>query len=249
MTHPGTVLITGASSGIGAATARRLAAAGYDLLLTARRAERLRALEDELGDAHSVKVRTAPLDLDRPQDVPAAVTELLGAAPSPLRTAVLAAGHGRGAGPVREADASHWESQVLVNLLAPMLMTRALLPALDRVGGHLVIVGSVFGTTAAPGYSAYAATKHGLHGFLRSVAGEERPPGGCRTTLLSPGSTNTEFASVLAGAGTPRVHAVTDWPYHPLLPDDVARTVEWVLTQPSHVHLPEIIIDPTDARY
>ncbi|MET2715870.1 SDR family NAD(P)-dependent oxidoreductase [Streptomyces harbinensis] len=245
----GTVLITGASSGIGEATARRLAGAGYDLVLIARRADRLEALADELAAAHTGHIRAVPLDLTRTGTLDSAVTGVLGQLTVPLRGAVLAAGHGRGHGQVRTADPEPWESQVLVNLLAPMMLIHRLLPALDATGGDLIVVGSVFDDRAAPGYAAYAATKHGLKGFLRSLAAEERPAGGCRLSLLSPGSTNTEFASVLSGASPPQSHPVSAWPYHPLLADDVARTVEWIMNRPAHVRIAEILIDPTDARY
>jgi short-subunit dehydrogenase len=245
----GTVIVTGASSGIGAATARRLAARGNDLVLIARREERLKALATELSAEHGAAVVPVPLDLERTDELSDVLTGVLASLPSPLAGAVLAAGHGRGYGPVREADPDPWESQLRVNLLAPMLTTRRLLPELDSNGGDLVIVGSLFGTRPSPGYAAYAATKHGLAGFVRSLAEEERPSGGCRISLLSPGATNTEFASVLAGAEAPRVHEVTAWPYHPLLAEDVAAAVEWVMSRPGYARVAEIVIDPTGARY
>ncbi|MFD5436551.1 SDR family oxidoreductase [Kitasatospora sp. NPDC127067] len=245
----GTVLITGASSGIGAATARRLAARGHDLVLIARREERLKALAAELSADHGTAAVAAPLDLERTDELAGALTDVLAALPGPLAGAVLAAGHGRGHGPVREADSAPWESQLRVNLLAPMIVTRLLLPELDARGGDLVLVGSLFGTRPSPGYAAYAATKHGLAGFVRSLAEEERPPGGCRICLISPGATNTEFASVLSGAAAPRVHQVTDWPYHPLLAEDVAAAVAWAMGRPGHARIAEITLDATDARY
>ncbi|MEU0009292.1 SDR family NAD(P)-dependent oxidoreductase [Streptomyces sp. NPDC006314] len=245
----GTALVTGASSGIGAATARRLAARGYDLVLVARREERLKALAGELSAEHGVTGVTLPLDLERTDELSDALTGMLATAPGPLTAAVLAAGHGRGHGPVREADAGQWESQLRVNLLAPMLLVRRLLPELDATGGDLVVIGSLFGTRPSPGYAPYAATKYGLAGFVRSLAEEERPSGGCRISLVSPGATNTEFASVLAGARTPRVHDVTDWPYHPLLAEDVAAGVEWVMSRPAHARVTELTVDPVDARY
>ncbi|MEU1286070.1 SDR family NAD(P)-dependent oxidoreductase [Kitasatospora sp. NPDC005856] len=245
----GTVLITGASSGIGAATARRLAARGHDLVLIARREDRLKALATELSAEHGTVVVAVPLDLERTDELADALTAVLAALPGPLAGAVLAAGHGRGQGPVREADSAPWESQLRVNLLAPMIATRLLLPELDAHGGDLVLIGSVFGTRASPGYAAYAAGKHGLAGFVRSLAEEERPPGGCRICLISPGATNTEFASVLSGDPDPRVHEVTDWPYHPLLAEDVAAAVEWAMSRPGQARIAELTLEPTDARY
>ncbi|MFH9355638.1 SDR family NAD(P)-dependent oxidoreductase [Kitasatospora sp. NPDC017646] len=177
-----------------------------------------------------------------------ALTDVLAALPGPLAGEVLAAGHGRGHGPVREADCAAWESQLRVNLLAPMILTRRLLPELDATDGDLVLVGSLFGTRPSPGYAAYAATKHGLAGFVRSLAEEDRSADGCRICLISSGATNTEFASVLAGAATPRVHQVTDWPYHPLLGEDVAAAAEWEMSRPGHARVAQLPIDPTDAR-
>ncbi|MEU2793751.1 SDR family NAD(P)-dependent oxidoreductase [Streptomyces sp. NPDC007100] len=250
MTGPaGTALITGASSGIGAATARRLAARGYDLILVARREERLKALVGQLSAEHGVAGLAVPLDLEQTDELSDRLAGVLASIPSPLTAAVLAAGHGRGHGPVREADAGPWESQLRVNLLAPMLLIRRLLPDLDAAAGDLVVIGSLFGTRPSPGYAAYAATKYGLAGFVRSLAEEERPRGGCRISLISPGATNTEFASVLAGSQAPRVHDVADWPYHPLLAEDVAAGVEWVMSRPSHARVTELTVDPIDARY
>ncbi|MEV0124009.1 SDR family NAD(P)-dependent oxidoreductase [Streptomyces sp. NPDC050703] len=245
----GTALVTGASSGMGAATARRLAARGHDLVLVARREDRLKALAGEVSAEHGVAALAVPLDLERTDELSDALTGVLAALPGPLTAAVLAAGHGRGHGPVREADPGPWESQLRVNLLAPMLLVRALLPALDAAGGDLVVIGSLFGTRPSPGYAPYAATKYGLAGFVRSLAEEERPAPGCRICLISPGATNTEFASVLAGARDPRVHDVADWPYHPLLAEDVAAGVEWVLSRPAHARVTELTVDPLDARY
>ncbi|MER5745802.1 SDR family NAD(P)-dependent oxidoreductase [Streptomyces sp. NPDC002225] len=245
----GTALVTGASSGIGAATARRLATRGYNLILIARREERLRALAGELSAEHDVTGVAVPLDLERTDELSDALTDVLATASRPLTAAVLAAGHGLGHGPVREADAEPWESQLRLNLLAPMLLVHRLLPELDATGGDLVVIGSLFGTRPQPGYAAYAATKHGLTGFVRSLAEEERPSGGCRITLISPGATNTEFSSVLAGAENPCVHDVSDWPYHPLLAEDVAASVEWVMSRPAHARVTELTVDPIDARY
>ncbi|WKX73912.1 SDR family oxidoreductase [Streptomyces sp. XD-27] len=247
-TGPGTILITGASSGIGRATAHRLAAAGHDVVLLARREGRLRDLAEQLSDAHGVQAMAVPTDLTRTDALAETVDAVLAEVPG-LAGAVLAAGHGRGHGAVREADTTAWASQLQVNLLAPMLLTKLLLPSLDRNGGRLILIGSVFGHRPMPGYAPYAAAKHGLAAFARSLALEERPPGGCRVSLLSPGATNTEFASVLAGEETPRVHDVTAWPYHPLLAEDVARAVAWILRQPPHVRIAELQIDPTDAAY
>lgn len=246
----GTVLVTGASSGIGLATARRVAAAGHGVVLLARRAERLEALAHELSDAHGVRALPVPVDLSRTEELPATVDRVLAEVPD-LTAAVLAAGHGRGFGPVREApaDPEPWISQLQVNLLAPVVLATSLLRALDANGGQLILIGSVFGHRPAPGYAVYAAAKHGLAGFAESLALEKRPPGGCRVTVLSPGSTNTEFASVLAGDATPRVHDVAAWPYHPLHAEDVAAAVEWVLRQPPHVSIPSLLIDPADAAY
>ena len=232
-------LVTGASSGIGRATALALARRGYRTAVLARRRHRLESLSELVGEgAH----RPFMLADDLAEEAtPAAAVSAVVRRWRRLDVVVAAAGHGRGYGEIGEADHRHWSGQLATNLRAPMLLAVHALPHLRRTAGHLVFVGSVFGVAAAPGYAAYAATKHGLTGFVRSIQ-RESVARGVRVSLVHPGSTNTEFSAATLGADDPHPVPEQDWPFRPLSAEDVAAAVLWVLSQPPHVVVEEITL-------
>jgi NADP-dependent 3-hydroxy acid dehydrogenase YdfG len=164
-----------------------------------------------------------------------------------LDVVVAAAGHGRGYGQLGKAEPALWPSSVAVNLTSTMELAAAVIEPLRRSSGTLIFIGSIFGVDPAPGYAAYAAAKHGLRGFVRSIRREESMRG-IRVCLINPGTTNTEFASVLRGDELPYVHDPSVWGFDPLLPEDVAAAVAWVAGQPPHVDVEEIIIGATGDR-
>jgi NADP-dependent 3-hydroxy acid dehydrogenase YdfG len=223
----------------------RLAACGYDIAAAGRRAERLRALEEDL---HSLSRSCFPatFDLSRPgaaRQMVDEVTTRFGR----LDVVVAAAGHGRGYGQLGEAQDALWPSSVSVNLMSVMELAAAVIEPLRGSSGTLILIGSVFGVDPAPGYAAYAAAKHGLRGFARSIR-REKSMEGIRVCLINPGTTNTEFASVLRGDEQPFVHDPSVWGFDPLLPEDVAEAVAWVAGQPPHVDVEEITIRATRDR-
>ncbi len=183
------VVVTGASSGIGEATASRFARAGSRLVLAARRLERLEALAERIR-SHGGEAIAVRCDVTEPRDV-AALAEATGAAFGRCDVLVNNAGI-PGGGPFRKLTTERIERVVRVNLLGVLLVTKAFLPImLERRGGHVVNVASLAGRFATPGSSVYGATKHGVVAFSESLHFELKPFG-VRVTVVNPGFTVTE---------------------------------------------------------
>jgi NADP-dependent 3-hydroxy acid dehydrogenase YdfG len=218
-------LITGASSGIGEATARRAAEAGYRLVLAARRIEPLERLAAGLGGPdRAIAVRCDVTEWDDQQALAAAALDTFGR----IDVAFANAGFGAPRG-FEASDPDHWRAMVLTNVLGAALTIRATLPALRETTGHLLLTGSVAGRRALPG-SLYSATKWAVTA-MGEAARQELDGTGIRVTLIEPGSVNTPFFdNPPAGA---------------LEPDDVARAVLYAVAQPPHVDVNEILVRPT----
>jgi NADP-dependent 3-hydroxy acid dehydrogenase YdfG len=228
-------LVTGASSGIGAATARRLAAEGFLVHCAARRAERIEALAAEIDGVATV------CDVTDPASV-AALAERVG---GELHVLVNNAGGAAGADPVATADPDDWTQMFDVNVLGTLHVTQALLPALRASGDGLIVnVGSTAGRVVYEGGGGYTAAKHALKaltGTLRlELSGEP-----IRITEIAPGMVRTdEFALNRFGGDQDKADAVYAGVAEPLVADDIADIIGWVATRPSHVDLDEIVVRP-----
>lgn len=226
------LLITGASSGIGARTARRAAEAGYRLVLGARREEALRELADELGgEERAVAVGCDVTEWDQVERLAGAATDSFGRLDAVFANAGFGATRG-----FLEESVEHWRSMVLTNVLGVALTIRATLPILLEAGsGHYLITGSVAGRRALPG-SLYSATKWAVTAIGESLRAELRQMHentAIRVTLIEPGMTDTDFFDNRPAPG----QALTD--------DDVARAALYALEQPEGVDVSEILIRPT----
>ncbi len=220
------LLITGASSGIGAASARTLAADGWRLVLAARSIDRLNELASELGGPD--RAVAVECDVTEWADQQAAVTVAL-----EHYGRLDAAWANAGFGAVRGFQAEtveHWREMVLTNVYGAALTIRAALPALKEARGHLLLTGSIAGRRALPG-SLYSATKHAVHA-MAEAARLELDGTGIRVTVIAPGAVDTPFFEKVPLEA-------------PLLPDDVARAVLFALSQPQHVDVNEIVVRPT----
>jgi len=229
-----TAVITGASSGIGAATARALAAEGYRTVLAARRLDRLEALADEI-DGEAIE-----LDVTDPDSV-AALAERV----ETCEVLVNNAGGALGRDPVAEADEEQWRWMYEANVLGTMRMTRALLPRLIESGdGHVVTVTSIAAIETYPGGAGYNAAKHAQRATLRVLRREllGRP---VRVTEIAPGMVETEFSLVRFGGDEEAARRVYEG-LRPLDAEDVAECIRWALAQPSHVNVDEIVVRPRD---
>jgi NADP-dependent 3-hydroxy acid dehydrogenase YdfG len=232
----GRAVVTGASSGIGAATAVRLAAEGFEVVLGARRADRLAAVASACGPP----ARALPLDVADDGSV-----EAFCDAVGECRVLVNNAGGALGLDRVADADLARWQQMWDVNVLGTVRMVRALLPALEASGdGHVVNVGSVAGVEAYVGGAGYNAAKFGVHALTEVLRREtvERP---VRVSEVLPGLVETEFSLVRFAGDEARAASVYEG-MTPLSADDVADVIAFVVTRPAHVNLASVLLFPRD---
>ncbi len=240
------VLITGASSGIGAACARRLGEAGADLALWARRGPRLDALALELSSSHGIEVRVAEVDVRDRDAVAAEAAALLEDGWVPdilLNNAGLAAGLAT----VQEGDLEDWDRMIDTNVKGLLFVTRALLPAMIERGiGHVVNIGSTAGHQVYPKGNVYNASKFAVRalseGMNLDVAGTP-----LRVSSVDPGFVHTEFASVRFHGDEEKAESVYSG-FQPLSAADVAEVVHFVVNAPEHVNVADVLLLPTAQR-
>lgn len=244
MKFTGTVLITGASAGIGEATARAFAEAGARLVLTARRRERLEALAAELYDAHGTECHLLQLDV-RDRDGVAAALGTLPAEWAAIDVLVNNAGLARGTEKVQAGDPAEWDEVLQTNVNGLLYVTRAVTPGMvERGRGHVINLGSVAGHEVYPGGAVYCATKHAV-GALTNGLRMDLLGTGIRVSSVDPGMVETEFSVVRFRGDQQRADNVYR-DMTPLTPGDIADTILWIATRPPHVNVDEVIIKPTD---
>ena len=235
MSTPRTAVVTGASSGIGAATARALAAEGFRVVCAARRRDRVEALAEEIGGV------AVACDVTSPDSV----LGLVDAAGDTLHVLVNNAGGAFGAASVESADPADWRAMYEVNVLGLLHVTQALLPALRASGDGLVVnVGSTAGRIAYEGGAGYTAAKHGTQVVTETLrlelCGEP-----IRVSEIAPGMVRTdEFGLVRFGGDRQKAEAVYAGVPDPLVAEDVADAIAWIATRPSHVNIDEMVIRP-----
>ena len=240
-----TVFITGASSGFGAATARRFAARGDRIIAVARRTERLHSLADELGPDVLL-----PLTLDvRDRADVEHVTASLPPDWADIDILVNNAGLALGLEPAQEADLDQWVQMIETNCTGLVTMTRALLPRMvARHAGHIVNLGSIAGTYPYPGGNVYGATKAFVHQFSLNLRSDLHGTG-IRVTCIEPGlSGGTEFSVVRFGGDAERAAGVYTGA-HPLTADDIAAAIEWATSQPPNVNVNTIELMATSQSF
>jgi NADP-dependent 3-hydroxy acid dehydrogenase YdfG len=222
------LLITGASSGIGAATARAAAKQGYRLVLAARSEDKLHKLQQELGGKeHILTVRCdVQSDTDQREMVKKALASF-----GRIDAVFANAGRGGEPGGFSGADAEVWKDMILTNIYGVGLTVQHCLPALRKSRGHLLLTGSVAGRVTIAG-SMYSATKWAVSAIGHGVR-EELRGSGIRVTLIEPGMVDTAFFD--------------EQPDNALQPDDIANAVMYAVAQPAHVDVNEVLVRPTPA--
>lgn len=237
-------LVTGASSGIGEATALALAMAGADVAIVARRADRLAALSERIEKAGG-KAFAVEADIARPASAQGLINDVL-ARGKRLDIIVNNAGVML-LSPVSEARAEDWRQMVEVNLVALMELTRAALPHLKESKGHIVNVSSVAGRIANPGAAGYAATKFGVVAFSEALRREVYADK-VRVTVIEPGMVETELGDHITNPGMKANLEQRRAAMEPLQSEDIAAAVLYAVTQPLRVNVNEILIRPTDQE-
>jgi NADP-dependent 3-hydroxy acid dehydrogenase YdfG len=228
-----TAVVTGASSGIGAATAARLAAEGFDVVVGARRVDRLRALAESIG------ARALPLDITEPASV-----EAFAAALDRVDVLVNNAGGAFDAAPVAEADLDSWARTYEVNVLGTVRLTKALLPMLRDSGrGDVVFVGSTAGLVSYEGGASYTAAKHAVHTLAETLRLELNGEP-VRVIELAPGMVRTEEFSATRLGSQEAADAVYRGVREPLVAEDIADCIAWTVTRPHHVNVDLLVVRP-----
>jgi len=233
-----TVLITGASSGIGEACARRFAQAGCRLILAARREERLKKIADQL----KVETHLLLLDVRDRYAVEAAINEL----PKEWQKIDLLlnnAGLSRGLDKIQDGNPDGWDEMIDTNVKGLLYVSRAVLPLmLKRNSGHVINIGSIAGHEVYPKGNVYCASKHAVDAITKGMR-MDLVGTGVRVTTIDPGLVETEFSEVRFYGDKERAKKVYQG-YQPLTGEDIADAVLWSATRPAHVQIAELIILP-----
>jgi NADP-dependent 3-hydroxy acid dehydrogenase YdfG len=237
-----TTLITGASSGIGEACARRFAREGWRLILTGRRAERLEQLADELAIAHQTESLVLVFDIrDREE-----TAQVLGSLPDEWKDIDLLvnnAGLAAGLDPIQSGDIDDWETMIDTNIKGLLYVTRAVSPGMvARGSGHIINIGSVAGREVYPNGAVYSATKHAVDALSKGMR-IDLLPHGIKVTQIAPGAAETEFSMVRFKGDQSRAAGVYAG-YTPLTGDDIAELCHYVTTLPAHVNINDLLVMP-----
>lgn len=235
------ILITGASSGIGEACARRLATRGEGLILVARRKAELEALAQELRPHAPVETRVLDIrDRKAVEQWGATDAELL----SRTRVLISNAGLARGIDPIQDGRLDDWDDMIDTNLKGLLYVTHAVLPYLRKnPGAHIVNLGSVAGQIVYPKGAIYCATKFAVRA-LNEALRLDLNGSGIRVTEIRPGMVETNFSEVRLGDAE-RAKAVYAG-MTPLTAQDIAESIEWCLSRPAHVNVQELVLYPVD---
>lgn len=235
-----TALVTGASSGIGAATAAALAEEGTRLILAARRTERLEELASELKKTHGTECLLITLDVRDEADV----MEKLGKLPEAWQAVdilVNNAGLSRGLNPLYEGQLEDWDEMIDTNVKGLLYVTRAILPGMVKRGrGHVVNMGSVAGRDPYAGGAVYCGSKAAVASISRAMK-IDLLGSGIRVTNIEPGMVETEFSLVRFHGDEERARKVYQG-LDPLMPEDVADSIVWAVTRPPHVNVQDVLL-------
>ncbi len=236
-------LITGATAGIGKATAFKLAEMGYDLIITGRRVMHLMDIEKEIHTKYKVRCLSLNFDIRNLSDVENAVKRI----PDDWKdidVLVNNAGLALGLEPLQEGDFAQWEQMIDTNIKGLLYMTRLIVPEMIKRGsGHVVNLSSIAGKQAYAKGGVYCATKHAVEALTRSLR-IDLLPHGIRVSSVSPGMVNTEFSTVRFDGNKQKADEVYKG-LTPLYAEDIAETIAWIISRPKHVNINDVLIMPT----
>ena len=240
---PRTILITGATSGFGRAAAARFAAAGWQVVATGRRADRLDALAAELGRE---RVHTAAFDM-RDETAMRAAIDALPHGFRDIDALLNNAGLALGTAPAQRADLAQWKQMIDTNVTALATMTYLLLPRLIERKGAIINIGSVAGSYPYSGGNVYAGTKAFVSQFSLDLRCDLHGTG-VRVTSIEPGMAETEFTVVRTSGDTAASQALYKG-VDPITPDDIAETIFWIANLPPHLNINRIEVMPVKQSF
>ena len=236
-----TILITGATSGIGRATARLLAKNQFKLVLCGRRKDRLDALQQELS-AHT-QVHTLCFDVRDNEAVVASIASL----PVPFNQIDILlnnAGNAHGLDPIQTGNIADWDAMIDINLKGLLYVSKAIIPQMiERQAGHIIHIGSTAGKEVYPNGNVYCATKHAVEALNHAMR-MDLNPFGIKVGAIHPGMVATEFSEVRFKGDQERAAKVYQG-FQPLQPEDIADIIHFVLTRPYHVNIADLIVFST----
>lgn len=236
-----TVLITGATSGIGKATARALARHGFNLILCGRRQQRLHKLQEDLGayaDIHTLNfdVRDKEAVFNAVENLPAPFSK--------VDVLINNAGNAHGLDTIDEGSTEDWEAMLDINVKGLLYVSKAVLPQMvARRSGHIVNIGSTAGKEVYPKGNVYCASKHAVDAINQGMRLDLHAHG-IRVGAVNPGLVETEFSNVRFKGDTSRAEKVYQG-YRPLKPEDIAETIYFVISRPTCVNIADIVVMPT----
>lgn len=238
-----TALITGATSGFGRAIALRLAALGYQIIITGRRNERLQNLRNALVDEFSIDVHTLCFDVRNNNDCTIAIQSL----PESFKSIDLLinnAGLAAGALPFQESDLNDYDQMIDTNVKGLLYMTKLIVPGMiEKQSGHIINISSIAGIEVYPNGSVYCASKHAVNAITKGLR-IDLVKYGIKVSSVSPGMAETEFSLVRYHGDEEKAKAVYAG-LTPLNAEDIADTVEFIVTRPVHVSINDIQINPS----
>lgn len=236
-----TALVTGASSGIGRATAIALAEEGMNLIICGRRKEQLEQLQQQLQE--KVKVQVLQFDVSRKEEVFAALEGL----PENFRNIdilVNNAGNAHGLDPIQTGSLDDWEAMIDINVKGLLYVSKAIIPGMiERKQGHIINIGSIAGKEVYPNGNVYSATKHAVDALNKAMRLDLNAHG-IRVGAVNPGLVETGFSEVRFKGDTERAKSVYQ-NFEPLRPEDIADIIRFMVTRPAHVNIADLLVLPT----
>ncbi len=236
-----TVFITGATSGIGKATAVLFAGKGYKLVVCGRRADRLQALQEQLSTI--TEVHTLCFDISKRAEVANAIASLPESFQQ-IHILINNAGNAHGLAPIDKGNVDDWDSMIDINVKGLLYITRAIVPCMvDVQNGHIINIGSIAGKEVYANGNVYNASKFAVDALGKGMLLDLNPYG-IRISNINPGLVATEFSLVRFKGDETRAEAVYKG-YEPLSAQDIAETIYWVANRPAHVNISDLTILPT----
>jgi len=237
------IFITGATAGIGQATAELFAKNGYNIIITGRRKDRLATFSEHLKSTYKIDVLSLNFDVRNVKEVESAINSI----PSEwkkINVLVNNAGLAVGISPIQEGIIDDWERMIDTNIKGLLYMTRAIAPIMIQNGfGHIVNLGSIAGKEVYANGNVYCATKYAVDALNKSMR-IDLLPHNIKVTAINPGMVETEFSVVRFKGDVERAKNAYKG-IQPLLPEDIAETIYWVATRPAHVNINDIVIMTT----